>query len=483
MKNFNTKEITGAVLNENSVVRLLADGICISNDTTQTHLNNNDLIIGPPGSGKTRNYCKPNIMQAEESMIITDTKGVLYGEMAEYLTKAGYIVECLDFDDVSHSCGYNPFEYIRRSSDGKFNERDVLTMAATLVPVKNQKDPYWERSSQVLLQSIISFLLEFAEEEDCTVQGMMRLFRETSMDTGNPPMGVKTHYHQIMEKLEKEHPNCFVAKQFRMMDCAAERTFSCVRSICASHLAGFDFDGIEHMTEEQNSIDLRDFGRRKHALFVNVSDTDRSLDPLINLFYAQAIHLLCYEADHTYVTHRLPRAVRFYFDDFAANTLIPDFDKLISVIRSRNIAFSIVLQSISQLEQLYGAPAATTILNGCDTLIYLGGQDVQTGDLIARKANRPLGEILAMPLDKEYLFVRGQKPVMTAKCDIRKHPKYAYIHEVNLENTEAEEILREGGLPFYTGDPAVDGIEDTKWNWVPKKKEVPLPEGEEHPFE
>ena len=237
------------------------------------------------------------------------------------------------------------------------------------------------------------------------------------------------------------------------------------------------------MTEEQNSIDLRDFGRRKHALFVNVSDTDRSLDPLINLFYAQAIHLLCYEADHTYVTHRLPRAVRFYFDDFAANTLIPDFDKLISVIRSRNIAFSIVLQSISQLEQLYGAPAATTILNGCDTLIYLGGQDVQTGDLIARKANRPLGEILAMPLDKEYLFVRGQKPVMTAKCDIRKHPKYAYIHEVNLENTEAEEILREGGLPFYTGDPAVDGIEDTKWNWVPKKKEVPLPEGEEHPFE
>ena len=110
-----------------------------------------------------------------------------------------------------------------------------------------------------------------------------------------------------------------------------------------------------------------------------------------------------------------------------------------------------MLQSISQLEQLYGAPAATTILNGCDTLIYLGGQDVQTGDLIARKANRPLGEILAMPLDKEYLFVRGQKPVMTAKCDIRKHPKYAYIHEVNLENTEAEEILREGGLPFYTG--------------------------------
>ena len=149
MKNFDTKEITGAALNANSSVRLLADGICISNDTTQTHLNNNDLIIGPPGSGKTRNYCKPNIMQAEESMIITDTKGVLYGEMAEYLTKAGYIVECLDFDDVSHSCGYNPFEYIRRSSDGKFNERDVLTMAATLVPVKNQKDPYWERSSQV----------------------------------------------------------------------------------------------------------------------------------------------------------------------------------------------------------------------------------------------------------------------------------------------------------------------------------------------
>ena len=413
--------------NPKETYRILADGIMISNDTTRTHINNNDMIIGPTGSGKTRYYCKPNIMQANESMIITDTKGVLYEEMAYSLEKAGYRVLRLDFDNVRNSCGYNPFDYIHRDSKDKFSEKDILTMASCLVPLECTKDPYWELAGQFLISSVIAFLLEFCKKEDWNISSMMRLFRETATDT--KMRGANSSYQLLIKELEKKHPDSFAVKQYKMADCTAEKTASCVRSICASHLRSLDFDGIHQIVNNPKKVDLKAFGRRKCALFVNVSDTDRSMDCLVNLFYTQALHVLCYEADHCFRNHRLPVPVRFYFDDFAASTFIPDFDKIISVIRSRNIAVSVILQSISQLEHLYGSAASATILNGCDTMLYLGGQDVQTSNWVAQKANCPLGDALYMPLDKAYLFVRGNRPKIVSKYDLTHHPKYPEIRE------------------------------------------------------
>ena len=424
MKNYPLYRNDGASGNDS--VRLLADGIQVSNDTRKTGRNNNDLVIGPTGSGKTRYYCKPNLLQSEESMIITDTKGSLYEEFADILKTEGYEVFCLDFENVSRSCGYNPFDYIRREGNNRFSEKDVMTMASCIVPLTSYREPYWELAGQFLVGSLISFLLEFASPKDCNLKGMMRLFHETTIQGEGKG---KSRYQYLMGEVKKKHPDSFAAKQFDMADCSAERTASCVRSITASHLRAFDFRGAENITGSGRSIDLRRFGRRKCALFVNVSDTDRSMDTLVNLFYTQAIHTLCYEADHCYRNHSLPVPVRFYFDDFAAGTMIPDFDKIISTIRSRNISVSILLQSLSQLDQLYGPSAAATIVNGCDTLLYLGGQDVDTSDTIARKLNRPLGDVLYMPLDRGWLFLRGEEPKLVKRYPLEKHPKYHMLSE------------------------------------------------------
>lgn len=186
----------------------------------------------------------------------------------------------------------------------------------------------------------------------------------------------------------------------------------------------------DKLMQEQNPnrINFPRLGKEKTALFLTISDTDRSMDRLVNLFYTQAFQSLCAAADRS-SGHRLKIPVRFYLDDFAANVRIPDFDKIISVIRSRKISVSVIIQSISQLEAMYGQARASTILNNCDNLLYLGGTDVNTAHLIAQRANKPVSAILGMPLDAAMLFTRGQPPKMVKKYDLHSHPLYTRLPE------------------------------------------------------
>ena len=156
-------------------------------------------------------------------------------------------------------------------------------------------------------------------------------------------------------------------------------------------------------------------GREKTALFLTISDTDRSLDGLAGIFMTQALQILCKSADHDYPKHCLPVPVRIYLDDFATNLFIPDFDKIISVIRSREIYVSVILQSLTQLDALYGMPCARTIINNCDQQIYLGGQDIETAGYISERINKTVNSVLTMPLDKMYVFIRGRAPMETRK--------------------------------------------------------------------
>ena len=178
------------------------------------------------------------------------------------------------------------------------------------------------------------------------------------------------------------------------------------------------------MYSAPDRIRFQTLGQEKTAVFLTISDTDRSMDGLVNPFYTQALQALCASADRDYPDHRLPVPVRLILDDFATNACIPDFDKIISVIRSREISVSIILQSISQLDSVYGHSASMTIINNCDNCLYLGGQDVETARYIAAKANKTADTILNMPLDQAYLFTRGQKGRLVRKFDIRTHPDY-----------------------------------------------------------
>ena len=336
----------------NATHRILARDETRSNDTRATGLNNNDLIIGPSGAGKTRGYVKPNIMQGNESMVIADTKGSLIHELGPLLRRKGFRIVNIDFTDTLHSDGYNPLDYIRYDAHRNlYSEQDILTLCAALVPLECLHDPFWERSARTLLASLVGYVLECLPPEEHTLEYVVKLFlaEEACYPIGPQPQRI---YRELLRELGQEQPDSFAYRQFLFHNTlqGSDKTEACVQSFLAEKLGPLSYDGPLHMFRCPRRIDFRALGQEKTAVFLTISDTDRSMDGLVSLFYTQALHTLCASADRDYPDHRLPVPVRFIFDDFATNARIPDFDKIISVIRSREIYVSVILQSLSQLD-------------------------------------------------------------------------------------------------------------------------------------
>ena len=404
--------------------RILAQDAFISNDTRATGINNNDLIIGPSGAGKTRGYVQPNLLQCSGSMVIADTKGSLIGTFGPHLRRCGYRVIHVDFTDTLHSDGYNPLDYIRYDSRrGQFLEQDINTLCAALVPLGDERDRFWQESARMLLACLVGYVLDVLPPEEHTLEYVVKLFTAQDPCGAGQPRRV---FHQLLRELAQERPDCFAARQYQLYSVlqGTERTDASVQAFVSRALSPLSYDGPVRMYSAPDRIHFQTLGQEKTAVFLTISDTDRSMDGLVNLFYTQALQALCASADRDYPNHRLPVPVRLILDDFATNACIPDFDKIISVIRSREISVSIILQSISQLDSIYGHSASMTIINNCDNCLYLGGQDVETARYIAAKANKTADTILNMPLDQAYLFTRGQKGRLVRKFDIRTHPDY-----------------------------------------------------------
>lgn len=425
---------------KNDTYRILAKNKTISNDTWATGLNNNDLIIGPSGAGKTRGYVKPNILQCSESMIIADTKGSLVDEVGPVLRRRGYRVLDLNFKDLNSACGYNPLDFIRYDhSRGKYNEQDIQTIANTLSPVVRQDDPFWDRAACMYLTSVLAYIMQCLPDEEHSLQYAVELISVMADGT----------YGRLIQELEIIDPGCQAVQTYKLFknNHTAERMESSIIGILSEKLNGMNFEGAIHMFGQKERIRFADLGRTRTAVFLTISDTDRSMDRLVSLFYTQALHELCRSADTEYRDHRLPVPVRLILDDFATNCYIPDFQNIISVIRSREIYVSIILQSITQLHALYGRDKAQTILNNCDNCLYLGGQDVETAKYIAFKANRTADTILNMALDQCYLFTRGSRPQLVSKYDLRDHPLYALLAEAGGTAGTSAEAAGERGCP------------------------------------
>ena len=402
--------------------RILAKNCLMDNNTRATGLNNNDLIIGPSGAGKTRSYVKPNIMQCNESMIIADTKGSLINEVGSLLRQNGYRVLHLNFKDLGGStCGYNPLDYVSFDSRrGKYREQDIITIAEALSPNTSHKDPFWDNAAKMYLTCILAYIMECLPEEEHSLEYAIEMI--TEMYNGN--------LRRLMNELKTVDPDSFSVKTFRLFEnnSSAEKMEASIVGILAEKMNGLNFDGALRMYSHRDRIDFRALGREKTAVFLTISDTDRSMDRLVSLFYTQALHELCDSADAE-DGNRLPVPVRFILDDFATNACIPNFHDVISVIRSREIYVSIILQSITQLNALYGEPNAKTIINNCDNCLYLGGQDVATAEFIGVKANKTMNTILNMPLTDAWLFTRGRPPQKAEKFDIRQHDRYHLLPE------------------------------------------------------
>lgn len=418
--------------------RILAAGREACSETRRTGLNNNDVIVGPSGSGKTRGYVEPNILQCAGSMVVTDTKGMLYGELGGVLQQEGCRVRCLDLADPALSpSGYNPLEYVGYDrASGRSREQDILTLAACLVPVENQRDPFWELAARVYAESAIAYVLECLPRKEQHLGSVARLLGE---------MGRGGHYGRLIRELAELDPGSFAVSRYRLygsMAADAERTHACIMGILGQKLSALSSCGAQSLYTAPDRVDIRSLGKTKTALFLNVSDTDGSMYGLANVFYTQALHVLCRLADRSGPEHRLPVPVRFILDDFASNVRIPDFGRIISVIRSRGISVSIIIQSVSQLEGMYGHTGAMTVMDNCDHCLYLGGQDPATAKYMGIKANRTASAMLAMGLDDAWLFTRGAPPEQVKKYDLRSHPKYRLLPEYRREH--GAEPRREG---------------------------------------
>lgn len=398
---------------------VLPNGTCVPYAAFNGGCNDNIVTISASGGFKTRGNVEPNILAATASMVVSDPKGNLHNKYAEYLRAQGFDVKNLNFIDPANSIKYNPIEFIRCSDD-------VLTLATMIVYLdgaRSTNDPFWERSSVLLLCALIGLLAEGCTEVSRDFSGLIQLLSKFDTDKleCKRPCAITEIFDRHCAKYRfTKHESSWAYEQFQKFLGLSHKTFSCVLATLHSILARIDTKEIRTMTSG-NEIDFTAFGTRKTALFIEVSDTDRAKDLMVNLFYSQAMNELCRYAD-SLESNRLPVPVRFILDDFGTTARIEGFEKIISNIRSRNISVMMMLQSIAQLREGYGQ-SWETILDNCDTTIYMGGNNVETAKYISQLINKPLNRVLGMPRKTNWIFRRGEGAVFSDTIDVDEYLK------------------------------------------------------------
>jgi len=427
-------------------------------DTRQTFRNNNVLIIGGSGSGKTRFYVKPNLMQMHSSYVVTDPKGSIVKECGKMLADNGYKVRILNLIDMKQSDKYNPFNYIKE-------EKDILKLITNLITNTNSQQTknagdFWEKSETALLQALFGYVFfEAAPEERNigTVMQMIRLaeVREDEEDFVSP-------LDIMFEELKAEQPDHFACKQYDIFKLAAGKTAKSILVSLGVRLSPFYIQDLENLVSD-NTLELDTLGSEKTALFVIISDSDRTFNFMAAIMYQQLFDILFYKADHEY-GGRLPFPVRFMLDEFANIGQIPNFEIYIATMRSREISVNVVLQNVAQLKSIY-KDHWETITGNCDTLLFLGGKEQSTLEYISKMIGKTtidnrniteskgqngsyslnyqiLGRDLITPDEvgrlegtECILSLRGEKPFRSRKFDIEKHSRYKLLSDYDPANT------------------------------------------------
>lgn len=425
---------------------MLAKGCAYSMNCYETQLNNNVIIVGSSGCGKTRSIVSPNIDKAYGSYVVLDPKGNLYEKHKKKLELEGYAVKKLDFIHPEKSAHYNPFAYINRPMD-------VKTIAHTLVygkPDMFKMDPYWPESAEQLLTTLIGYITTQCNEEEQNLDTLIKMI--SCMEVREEDEEFQNAVDMLFEALESVEGDNWLTTGYRSFRNNAGKTTKCVINTALSSIEKFNLPEVLKMLS-YDEIDIRSIGERKTALFVVVSDNDRSMDTLSSILFTQIMQELCSLADDVYLGE-LPIPVRFILDDLATNMKIRDFPKMISSFRSRNISSMLIVQAEAQLRSLYGYDAETIITN-CDTYVYLGGSDIETAQNIGARSGKSLRKILYMPLGRVWVFRRGSKPVYTwqnkpfvYKRDwemLDDEETYAFEEEFKEDFEEEEDFLDEIG--------------------------------------
>ncbi len=428
---------------------LLTGQTALPTDTWQTGLNNNVLVLGCSGGGKTRHHVKPNLMQCQGSYIVLDCKGSLYHEMAPYLRERGYVVDQLDFITMGGTVGYNPLRHVRFDQRGRPMQQDIIAIASAICPVEDhESDPFWPQAAASYLAAYITYVFEALPSSDWTMASVLYVFEKACTGAVDG----------MFAQLDEEDPDAFAPTLYRRtrVTCGAEKMHASIMGIISASLLPFGFPEATAAYERQPQVDFRLMGRERRALFVTMSDTDRSLSKLTSMFVRQAFCALIDSADRDYAERRLPVPVRFVLDDFA-NLSLPHFDDMLSVIRSREIWATVICQTVSQLEARYGEATANSIIGNCDAQLVLAFQDDRTAEYFSVRANRTASALLEAPRDKWWVFVRGERGRLEAAYRLEDHPGYPELA------TLGEKAGAAGRAGFSPAAP--DPWADEEWEW------------------
>lgn len=407
---------------------ILPNGELFDLDSVKTRINNNMAILGASGAGKTRSMVIPNLLSACGSYIVADPKGNLHKKYGDYMKHYGYKIVHLDFIHPDKSDKYNPLNYVRTTDD-------AMKLASQIVSLgyggkTSANDPFWEKAAELLVSSMIGYFMEGGKEIDRSIHGIAELLARIDptvyedSDSCEIDKIFETHLHDYYFRKGEES---WAYAQYKKFKSTAPRTFGCVIITLQSMINSFDSLGMRLMTSGEAQLDLKAIGKEKTVVFLSISDTDRSKDTIANIFYSQAMNELCRYADEECEDSRLPVPVRFILDDFGTNCRIHGFENMISNIRSRGISAVLILQSESQLKKGYGE-SSHTILDNCDTIVYMGGNDVETARMIAERSNQPLHKILDMPLATNWMFRRGSAPKFSKTADLSEYHVFMDIY-------------------------------------------------------
>ena len=398
---------------------ILGEGHVYSTNPEFTGLNNNVVVIGASGSGKTMSVTEARLLETfNSSLICTATKRRIVEKYKPILKKRGYNVWDLNFVSPRQSVGYDPLKYIGGYSDIS-NLARSLVMSDSRKAISRSADPFWDQAAISLLSAEIGYT--FLTAESASFNDVLKLHRSLSFEERG--YSIKTNLDDQFEKIVESNPSGFIASCWKTFSTLPQRTAACVYSTLSTSLDAIFTPEVCKIFDHQDQVDLSKLANEKTVLFITSSPVNPHLNSLNNIFYGQAFRALFEIAENeTDGAVRVP--VSIIADDFATGCPIPNFDEYISIFREKGVSMILLLQSESQLAALYGPERATTILNNCDTYLFLGSNDLTTANHISLRADRPLSEILTLPLGQEILFRRGQKPVFTKRYDIVKDERY-----------------------------------------------------------
>ena len=444
---------------QNNVILTQTEGLTMDSrpKNAKTARNKNVLIVGGSGSGKTRFFIKPNLMQLHSSYVVTDPKGQLVLETGRLLERSGYEIRVLNTINFKKSMHYNPFSYIH-------SEKDILKLVTCLIANttgSGQKgDEFWTNAEKLLYMALIGYIHYEAPEEEQNFGTMLEMLN--SMEVREDDEEFKNPVDCLFDELKAKDPEHFAVRQYAKYKLAAGKTAKSILVSCGARLAPFDIAELREVTS-RDELALDTLGDRKTALFLIMSDTDSTFNFLISMAYTQLFNLLCEKADDVY-GGRLPVHVRCLIDECANIGQIPNLEKLMATIRSREISACLVLQAQSQLKALY-KDNADTIIGNCDSRLFLGGSEpstlkelsqslgketidtYNTGESRGRETSHSLNyqklgrelmsvdDLATLDGGKCILQVRGLRPFLSDKYDITKHPNYKYLSDADPKNT------------------------------------------------